>query len=286
MNLLRILGYLIIASSIIITSCSDDDDPMTPEVMIDAPNVEFGMNQTVEIASTVTIDGSVSSGEGNLTYAWTIVPPSGNAVALADATAPMISFEANEEGAYAVTLAVTNAGGTSMKMGTVTVQNPVFTTMDQMGRPAINTVFNFFGDAETKNGYNATTPEGGNADPAAFKGIFDALQTYIGLDPVAYKNVLGLDNATTSTVLATDVLMSNKNFGSTYGPSDLGDLRLGENLLNGRGLNDDVVDVTLILAFAGDLSNLTDLQKGLIADNVGSNDKTQSDQFPYLASPH
>jgi len=80
--------------------------------------------------------------------------------------------------------------------------------------------------------------------------------------------------------------MSNKNFSTTYGPSDLNDLRLGENLLNGRGLNDDVVDVTLILTFAGDLSDLSPLQSGLIGDNVNGNDRETSDQFPYLASPH
>jgi len=61
-------------------------------------------------------------------------------------------------------------------------------------------------------------------------------------------------------------LRSNINFSSTYGPSDLSDLRLGKNLLNGRGLNDDVVDVTLILTFAGDLSNLSSLEAGLIGD--------------------
>lgn len=165
--------------------------------------------------------------------------------------------------------------------------NSTYTTVDQMGRPAINTVFNYFGSAEVKNNYNLTTPEGGNANPSDFEGILAALQTYIGLDPGTYQNVLGLDNITTATVLATDVLMSNKGFPTTYGPSDLNDIRVGENVLNGRGLSNDVVDVTLILAFAGnDLSNMTATQMGLISDHVQANDKSFASAFPYLAAPH
>lgn len=162
-----------------------------------------------------------------------------------------------------------------------------YSTMDQMGRPAINTVFNYFGDATVKNGYNQSTPQGGNAATADFEFILDNLQAYIGLDPDTYTNVLGLDNATTASVLTVDVLMSNKDFATTYGPSDLNDIRLGENVLNGRGLSDDVVDVTLILAFAGnDLSAMNATQMGLIADNVNGNDKSFVNTFPYLAAPH
>lgn len=165
--------------------------------------------------------------------------------------------------------------------------NSTYTTVDQMGRPAINTVFNFFGSADTKNNYNLTTPENGNADPTDFEGILDALQTYIGLDAEAYTNVLGLDNTTTATVLATDVLMSNKDFPTTYGPSNLDNISVGENVLNGRGLSDDVVDVTLILAFAGnDLANMNATQMGLISDHVQANDKAFGSTFPYLAAPH
>lgn len=167
------------------------------------------------------------------------------------------------------------------------VDNSTYSTVDQMGRPAINTVFNFFGDADTKNNYNLTSPEDGNANPSDFEGILDALQTYIGLEADTYNNVLGLDNTTTATVLATDVLMSNKSFPSTYGPGDLNDIRVGENVLNGRGLSNDVVDVTLILAFAGDdLANMNATQMGLISDNVQANDKSFSSTFPYLATPH
>jgi hypothetical protein len=157
----------------------------------------------------------------------------------------------------------------------VMIDTSVYTTVDQMGRPAINTVFNYFGTATVKNGYNMTLPSNGASNATAFKGIFDALQGYIGLDADAYTNILGLDNATTAGVLAVDVLGSNKSAASAYGT------------LNGRALGDDVVDVTLILTFGGpDLDMTNDIQKGLIGDNVNANDKSFSNSFPYLASPH
>ena len=286
MKITNNLLLILLSSLFLVFGCSDDDDMIIPEMMVDAPNVNLSMNQTVEIANIVTIDGSGSTGDGALAYDWSVIDPAGSAVVLDNSTSSMISFEVNIEGDYAISLSVTNDGGTNMKMGTVTVTNRPFSTLDQMGRPAINTVFNFFGDAATKNGYNVTTPSSGNVDAELFKGILDALQTYIGLDAAEYRNVLGIDNTTMASILATDVLMSNKSFSSTYGPSDLADLRLGENLLNGRGLNDDVIDVTLILTFAGDLTNMTPLQLGLISDNVQSNDQSHSDQFPYLAAPH
>lgn len=274
---MKYLNIIMLASIIsLLAACSD------PE----APVVQLGMDQTVEILSTVTL-GATATSEDMVGYLWTVTDPSGTVVSLDNNTSSEITFTANREGNYTASVAVTNEGGTTTENGTITVTNPAYVTADFVGRPAINTVFNYFGGADGKNGYNQTTPDGGNADPAAFKGIFDALQGYIGLDAATYTNILGLDNITTSTVLATDVLMSNKSFPSTYGPSDLSDMRLGENLLNGRGLGDDVVDVTLILAFAGnDLTALTDIQKGLIGDGVAGNDQEFSSSFPYLASPN
>lgn len=151
-----------------------------------------------------------------------------------------------------------------------------FVTVDQMGRPAINTVFNFFGDAATKNGYNQTLPSAGSSNATAFKGILDALQTYIFLDPAEFENILGVDNAGLASVLAVDVLQSDKSSASAYGS------------LNGRALGDDVVDVTLLLAFAdqSDAGADNQVKDGVSSDNVDSNDKSFSSSFPYLASPH
>lgn len=273
---------LIILFPVILFSIGCSEEEM-PNETINPPTANFEMNQTVEIASTVTIDGSSSMGQGMISYTWSVTDPLNNTITLDNNAGTTIRFDADIEGTYDIALTVTNAGGSTTETGTVMVLNPSYATMDQMGRPAINTVFNFFGDAATKNGYNQTIPEGGNVDPVLFEGILDALQGYIGLDPDTYSNALGLDNATTASVLATDVLSSNKDFPTTYGPSDLNNIVVGQNVLNGRGFNDDVVDVTLILAFGADLTNLSSLQQGLISDNVQSNDVSHDQEFPYLA---
>lgn len=278
-----ILSILSLAFLMLISACGNDDDG--GEVAM-APEANAGADQTVDLEKTVILDASASTGE-TLTYDWTVLGPDGGTVTINNAMTAQASFLASMPGTYTATLTITNAGGSSTSTTAITVENPTYATADQMGRPAINTVFNFFGNAEAKNGYNMTTPEGGNANPADFEGILDALQEYIGLNSDTYTNVLGLDNTTTATVLATDVLMSNKDFPTTYGPSDLNNISVGENVLNGRGLSNDVVDVTLILAFAGDdLGSLNATQMGLISDNVQENDKAFSSTFPYLASPH
>lgn len=282
-NLKYILSIFSMTLLVLTTSCGNDDDG--GEIMV-APAANAGADQTVDLEKTVILDAKASTGE-SLSYDWMVEDPNGTMVTVENAMTAEASFVASVAGTYRATLTTTNSGGSSTATSEIMVENPTYGTADQMGRPAINTVFNFFGTAEAKNGYNMTTPEGGNAAPADFEGILDALQEYIGLNSDTYANVLGLDNTTTATVLATDVLMSNKDFPTTYGPSDLNNISVGENVLNGRGLTNDVVDVTLILAFAGDdLNNLSATQMGLISDNVQANDKSFSTTFPYLASPH
>lgn len=160
--------------------------------------------------------------------------------------------------------------------GGIQVDPDTFLTADQMGRPAINTVFNFFGTADIKNAYNNTLPSNGSTNSAAFTGILDALQTYIFLDPKQFENILGIDNDALAGVLAVDVLQSDKNAATAYGT------------LNGRALSDDVIDVTLLLAFSdqSDAGADNQVKAGLISDNVDANDKAFSSSFPYLATPH
>lgn len=160
--------------------------------------------------------------------------------------------------------------------GDIQMDPDTYLTVDQMGRPAINTVFNFFGTATVKNGYNATLPSNGSTNATAFAGILDALQTYIGLDPDQFENILGIGNDALAGVLSVDVLQSDKNAATAYGT------------LNGRALSDDVIDVTLLLAFSDQSMAGADNQvkDGLISDNVDANDKTFGTSFPYLASPH
>lgn len=177
---------------------------------------------------------------------------------------------------FALALLVTVSSCGNDDGSDIVIEADVYTTIDQMGRPGINTVFNFFGTADVKNGYNLTLPKNGSANSAAFKGILDALQTYIFLDPAQFENILGIDNATLAGVLAVDLLQSDKTSASAYGS------------LNGRALGDDVIDVTLLLAFAdqSDAGADNGVKDGVSSDNVSANDKTFSSTFPYLASPH
>ena len=135
-----------------------------------------------------------------------------------------------------------------------------------MGRPAINTVFVSSGN---KDAFNTTTP---SSMGAAYQSAFQT--QLMALNPQYSTNLLNLDAATFTSVLATDVLNV-----STTGTTTFYD---GTNVLTGRALADDVIDVELILIFGGP-SNIEKPQ--LTSDNVGANDKAFLTSFPYLASP-
>ncbi|MCB0593898.1 MAG: DUF4331 family protein [Lewinellaceae bacterium] len=138
---------------------------------------------------------------------------------------------------------------------------------DQMARPAINTVFVSSGD---KDAFNTTVP---SKQGAAFANKFN--DKLLALNPAYSTNALGLDAATFTSVLATDVLTV-----ATQGKTTFFD---GTNVLTGRQLADDVISVELLLIFGGpegtDNPSLTD-------DNVDANDKAFLSTFPYLATPH
>jgi hypothetical protein len=270
-NIHKIILPFSLALMVMVSSCGKDDS----NPVIDNTQANLGADLTVEIESTVSLDASASVGT-IVSYEWTVTDPDGNAITLDGGTTATPSFVATKSGDYAVDLTVTTALSEAMASGKVAVTSPTYATADQMGRPAINTVFNFFGSAEVKNGYNKTLPFAGSSNAAAFKGIFDALQTYIFLDPTEFENILGIDNAALSGVLAVDVLGSDKASASAYGS------------LNGRALGDDVIDVTLLLAFADQSAAGANnpVKDGVSSDNVSANDKAFSSTFPYLATPH
>jgi len=141
---------------------------------------------------------------------------------------------------------------------------------DQMGRPAINTVFIA---PDMKDTYNTTAP---SEMGAVYAGIIQA--GLEGLSP-AYanpgdENALGLDAATFAGVLATDVLSVSLDGTTTFYD--------GTNVLTGRNLTDDVITVELLLIFGGE--DFTE-NPNLSDDHVDSNDKSFSNSFPYLATP-
>jgi len=141
---------------------------------------------------------------------------------------------------------------------------------DQMGRPAVNTVFV---SSASKDMFNVTVPSEQNL---AFQSMFQTNLT--GLSP-AYANpgdtnALGLDAATFTGLLATDVLNVSLDGKTTFYD--------GTNVLTGRALADDVITVELLLIFGGE--DFTE-NPSLSDDNVDANDKNFLASFPYLASP-
>jgi hypothetical protein len=142
----------------------------------------------------------------------------------------------------------------------------VYVQQDQMARPAINTVF--IASGAPKDAFNAAIP---SQMGAAYQGIFQS--RLLALNPGYTTNALGLDAATFTGVLSTDVLGVSKIAPTTFFD--------GTNVLTGRALADDVIDVELLLIFGGPTGGAN---AGLTSDHVNGNDKAFSNSFPYLAS--
>ncbi len=113
--------------------------------------------------------------------------------------------------------------------------SPFFDQADQMGRPAINTVFI---SAADKDKFNETAPIN---MAAAFSA--EMKSNLLALNPGYTTNLLGLTADQFIGVLSTDVLGA-----STTGKTTFFD---GTNVLTGRALGDDVIDVELTLLFGG-----------------------------------
>ncbi|MDD7887068.1 DUF4331 family protein [Flavivirga sp. 57AJ16] len=141
---------------------------------------------------------------------------------------------------------------------------------DQMGRPAVNTVFV---NAASKDMFNVTAPSNQNATyQSMFQTNLEALSPAFA-NP-GDMNALGQTSADFTGLLATDVLNVSLDGTTTFYD--------GTNVLTGRALADDVITVELLLIFGGEdfMENPT-----LSNDNVDENDKAFLSSFPYLASP-
>ena len=143
---------------------------------------------------------------------------------------------------------------------------------DQMGRPAINTVFNTGlvdpNAGQTKNRFNMTNPD---KQPTAYDGLF---RTNVITTLTNINAVLGTDDAFGCTdydaetagqiadILLPDVLTYNTSTPAA-GP------------LNGRALADDVIDIELGLT----------TNSCVTSDGVDAHSDYLS-SFPYLGVPH
>ena len=137
---------------------------------------------------------------------------------------------------------------------------------DQMARPAINTVFV---DAAAKDSFNTTVP---SQMAGSFTNKFK--NRLLALNAGYTTNALGMDATAFSGALVTDVLNV-----STTGVTTFFD---GTNVLTGRKLDDDVINVELLLIFGGPTGASN---PALTNDHVDANDKAFLASFPYLATP-
>jgi len=159
-----------------------------------------------------------------------------------------------------------------------------FAQEDQKGRPGINTVFSPTPTEE--EAFNTTIP---SQLVDNFQPIFlqRAVDLYGAFGAEYENNILGLDAPTLTTILAADVLQVAPDSPTTYFD--------GTNLLTGRNLTDDVIDISLILIFGGmngDRFNGQDLDGDgtpdlpiLVTDGVGNEGVTPLANFPYLENP-
>lgn len=141
-----------------------------------------------------------------------------------------------------------------------------YVQQDQMARPAINTVF--IAPGATKDAFNNAIP---SAMGAAYQGIFQS--RLLALNAGYTTNALGQTAAQLTGLLSTDVLNVSKVAPTTFFD--------GTNVLTGRKVNDDVIDVELLLIFGGPAGTSN---PGLTSDHVNANDKSFLPSFPYLAT--
>jgi hypothetical protein len=142
---------------------------------------------------------------------------------------------------------------------------------DQMGRPAINTVFNTklvdANSGQTKNRFNTTPP---SQQRTAFGGLFrtNAIATLTNIN-AALKTGCPDWDVTTAGVIA-DVLLPDVITYNVTTPAD-------GTALNGRALADDVIDAELGITTNGCVTS----------DGVDAHtDYLNPPVFPYLGVPH
>lgn len=155
----------------------------------------------------------------------------------------------------AIVLEVPNAqlGGNGTGIGVWATTVAGGAVADQMGRPAINTVFN--ATAAHKEAFNATPP---SQQRTAMGGLFR--NNVIGV-LMALGGYSAADAGAIADVLLPDVL--------TY------EVGTNASFLNGRDLDDDVIDIELGLVTNG----------AIPSDGVGPHGDYLS-TFPYLGVPH
>lgn len=165
-----------------------------------------------------------------------------------------------DKNCFGIALEVPNSAlGSNPKIGVwfrvLKEVNGVWTQIDRMGRPAINTVFNHGADKNTFNGQPPTQ------DRANFQSKFVASLQALSNLPGSQGQYDTVTATAIAQILLPDIL--------TY------DYSSAAGFLNGRKLTDDVIDIELNLVTHG----------AVTTDHVGTHTDLHAD-FPYLGNPH
>ena len=158
-----------------------------------------------------------------------------------------------------------------------------FVQYDVVGRPAVNTAFG--GSNQVKDNYNITAVNDRDIFQSTFEATLEGYHDVYGdalEEEIDYEtNILGWDAATFTSVLAFyDALQV-----APEGPTTYFD---GTNVLTGRNLSDDVIDISLVLMFGGEDGSRFDGNNDtpqLTSDGVGPGDRDFGLPFPYLEQP-
>ena len=141
--------------------------------------------------------------------------------------------------------------------------------VDQMGRPAVNFLFNVDG---RRDSLNLTVPY---KMREKFQQIFE--NKIMVLDTSYTTNILGLDAQSLASLFAQDVLWVAAEGNTSY--------YNGTEILTGRALGEDVMDANLLWIFGGPDGTKNNEEPLLIQDGVPANDAPFLNTFPYLAPP-
>lgn len=95
-----LIFIFVLSGMLLLDSCSKSDDPAPVPLTANA-----GADQTAAPFATVTLDGSASTGEGNINYQWTY--NGGNTVSISNQSGKVASFIPSQNGTYTFTLRIT-----------------------------------------------------------------------------------------------------------------------------------------------------------------------------------
>ncbi|MGE0326197.1 MAG: DUF4331 family protein [Polyangiaceae bacterium] len=253
MKILNIAGLVMLASSLALVGCGDDDD---------GGGGKSGSGGTAGSAGAAGNGGSAGGGSGGV----------GNGGSGGSAAGGSGGATGGTGGT-----STAGTGGTGGTGGSFPAAPTLGAQIDRMGRPAVNTaLIQPIGDNPAKDAakddFNAKTPADFAdfvAEISASLAVMDSLNTVCG-DQAFYDMTTGY--ATLATVLASDALLLNTSQGTCDDYLAVETMAAGQ--CGGRALGMDVIDASYsVLAGGG----------AMVGDGIASDaDANQTATFPFL----